>query len=363
MQRIFSINIDIHLRPLLSDQTHFHAAASVSLLPSIKTVNSPPTCYFVRIIESHISNPHENHALLHKVITLPFPRNMAPVFPIPHFIPPTASHAHTLILLHGRGSDGKEFADELFEAQTSRNLTLPHLLPTVKWVFPTSPRRYSTIFEEEMRDWFEVSSLSDPEYQQSLQVRGLSECIVHLHGLIEKEVQDVGGDPRRVVLGGISQGCAVAIHALLASRLKLGSFIGFSGWLPFRAQLQRIAAGNAGKGEREPKKELNDFYSTTFEFKDDTASPAPTLTSASRISGLEPSVLKTPVFLSHCTDDGVVDIELGRQLCGALVALGMNVTWHEDLEGGHWIKEPEGVDGLIAFLSRQLRAHERLETG
>ena len=273
---------------------------------------------------------------------------MAPRFPVPHVVPPTASHAYTLILLHGRGGEGKEFADELFEAESSQNLTLPDLFPNVKWVFPTAPDRYSTMFEEDMRDWFELSSLTDPEDGQNLQVPGLSDGIVSLLELIEEEVQDRGGYASKVALGGMSQGCAMAIHALLAGRHQLGSFVGFCGWLPFRGQLGKIAAEKAGEGAREVKMALNDFYFSTLGLMAGSASSILTSVDTAR---LESSVLNTPVLLCHCADDGIVDVQLGRRLCGTLEALGMDVTWHEHAEGGHWINEPEGVDSGVAFLS------------
>ncbi|KAJ4293710.1 hypothetical protein N0V88_005218 [Collariella sp. IMI 366227] len=73
---------------------------------------------------------------------------MSPNSPLPstsqfgpvHVIEPQSQHIYTIILLHGRGSTGPEFASELFEAKLSNDQTLPEHLPTVRWVFPLVPR-------------------------------------------------------------------------------------------------------------------------------------------------------------------------------------------------------------------------------
>ncbi|KAL1981362.1 hypothetical protein VTN96DRAFT_2753 [Rasamsonia emersonii] len=91
-------------------------------------------------------------------------------FPPPHIHPPqpTHRHTHTIILLHGRGSDGPEFASELFSCATSAadGQNLPARLPSWRWVFPTArERQYPELDEEEqeddyvMRAWFDAYSL------------------------------------------------------------------------------------------------------------------------------------------------------------------------------------------------------------
>lgn len=71
-----------------------------------------------------------------------------------HVVLPVSTHTHTIILLHGRGSDGEEFAEELFEARTSDGMHLCERLPGWKWIFPTAHERFSTVFQEELKEWF-----------------------------------------------------------------------------------------------------------------------------------------------------------------------------------------------------------------
>jgi predicted esterase len=66
------------------------------------------------------------------------------------------------------------------------------------------------------------------------------------------------------------------------------------------------------------------------------------------------SAIHTPVFLGHALDDQVVDIALGRQICTILVGLGMTVVWKEYNDCGHWIKEPNCFDNVVAFLESKV---------
>lgn len=60
--------------------------------------------------------------------------------------------------------------------------------------------------------------------------------------LAQRESAIVGAG--NVILGGISQGCAIATYALLLGRRKLGSFIGLSSWLSSRETLKTMVDCN-----------------------------------------------------------------------------------------------------------------------
>ncbi|KAL8991860.1 MAG: hypothetical protein Q9169_007588, partial [Polycauliona sp. 2 TL-2023] len=228
------------------------------------------------------------------------------------------SHRCTIIALHGRGSHGPEFAEELFEDKSSKDLILTEHLPHCKWIFPSSQSRYSTVFQEEMDEWFDIYSLTNPSTQEGLQVQGLRDSITHILDIISKEV-DSSVSPSNIILMGISQGCATAVHALLAGQERLGGFIGIAGWMPFRKQIM----------DGSSLSELGLF-------------------DVSRTRDSE----TIPALLCHCADDDIVDIELGRQLREALTASEMNVdvSLREFATGGHWIPGPEGLDAIVGFL-------------
>lgn len=218
--------------------------------------------------------------------------------------------------------------------------TLHEHLPSYKWVFPSSQERYSTVFQEEMDEWFDIYSLTDPTAREELQVEGLRDSVGFLLKLIHNEVELLNGDASRLFIMGISQGYATGLLAMLAEQYKLGGFIGLSGWMPFRAQIEEM--GKKGSGGPVMRAEVLDtFFKTTFGLEG----------LKSNVSAQ--SVLSTPVLLCHAVDDEMVDIELNRQACAALKALGMEVEWKEYQDGGHWINEPQGHDDILVFLARE----------
>ncbi|KIW13068.1 hypothetical protein PV08_08255 [Exophiala spinifera] len=278
-----------------------------------------------------------------------------------HVVEPAATHTHTAIFLHGRGDNGSDFAEELFasgisdgtgvvasETQTpapaqAPTTTLRTRFPLWRWVFPSAPNRWSTAFQ-------------------------------------------LGGAAQNVVLGGISQGAAVGLWALLGLLApgqpgaelipRLGAFVGVSCWLPFVS-----AAGKylPGVGVDEPSKEgsipgSNVADSTTTDsitditityngcsqdFVRSMLKGARILSSIASHGIRDHPFLTTPVFLGHGTDDAYVDVSLGRQTKEVLSGMGFQVTWKEYVgaeQEGHWYKEPEELDDIARFLSAMATA-------
>lgn len=187
-----------------------------------------------------------------------------------------------------------------------------------------------------MDEWFDIYSLTDPSAREELQVQGLRDSVGFLRNLIRDEIELLGGDASHLFIMGISQGCATGLLAMLVGRCKLGGFIGLSGWMPFRAQIE--ATSRKESGDPVMRAELDTFFTSTIGLED----PMPDV-----------SILSTPVMLCHAADDEVVDIELNRQACATLEGLGMKVQWKEYQDGGHWINEPQGYDDIVAFLARE----------
>ena len=200
-----------------------------------------------------------------------------------------------------------------------------------------------------MDEWFDIYSLKDPSQREYLQIEGLRDSINHLTDIIKAEARAVGHD--HILLLGISQGYATGILTLLACQQKLGAFVGISGWMPFRDQIERIAAQEIGSHDQSPsgnvsqkplpqvQAQLKHFFQDTFgivKWKP-TAEPAITFS--------------TPMLLSHNNDDDVVDVGLGWQAFHALESLGVGQVMKTYENGGHWVNEPEGLDEIAAFLN------------
>ena len=255
-----------------------------------------------------------------------------------HIVDPVTEHTHTAILLHGRGSNGPEFAQELFEeTQSPDGSSLAQKLPSWKWIFPSSREIWSEAFEEDMPAWFEAHSLTDTTARQDVQIPGIRDSTAYVKIIIDEEIEKLDGMSERVVLGGISQGGAVALWTLLNQGEKpFGAFFGTNTWLPFASSLQDSMSQGAEMSENEGVVFL-----------------------AGMLSPRQDQMPKrsTRVFLGHGTDDAYVDVELGRQARDVLTQVGYSVEWKEytgaELEG-HWIKAPEELEDLLEFFTKTL---------
>ncbi|KAJ5092147.1 hypothetical protein NUU61_007017 [Penicillium alfredii] len=275
-------------------------------------------------------------------------------FPPPHIHPPQGPHTHTVILLHGRGSSGLEFAEELFSSTTSQGQSLASHLPTYRWVFPTSRDRWSTTFQEEMCSWFDAYSLTDIHARQELQTDGLRESVLHILNILEDEARLLDGQLTRIYLGGISQGMATALWAFFGAigtgRVQgaLGGLLGFCGWLPFAQQLDDLLSEHQSSRTPQILRLVSGF------FFDAIAGPAVPQAK----TPVDPSILSTPVFFSHGTDDAWVSVQLGRQATRIFRQIMVRIEWNEftGAEGdGHWINEPDGFDQILQFLETPVR--------
>lgn len=291
------------------------------------------------------------------------------IWPDPLIINPTAPHTHTIILLHGRGSNAERFGLELLNAATAAGNTLAELFPAVKFVFPTAKKRRSTILKRvPINQWFDNYSLEDPSERARLQHDGLRETGAFVHGLVEREAAAVGAG--RVVVGGLSQGCAAALHALLSfgeGGEALAGFVGMSGWLPFAETLDPRGGSVAGCGDEEEEGGGED--GVVFGSDDDGAGKGAVERSVSLgelqvraanaardiaslpslSSGEVPLFPRTPIFLGHGRNDEKVSVRLGQQARDVLLSLGCRVRW-QDYDEGHWYKVPEEIDDLANFL-------------
>ncbi|QDS70301.1 hypothetical protein FKW77_008146 [Venturia effusa] len=243
-----------------------------------------------------------------------------------HIVEPTQDHSHTFIFLHGRDSTAEEFALEFFECQASDDRTFPEIYPSIKWIFPTAKTLMSERFGTEMSQWFDMWSTEDPEERDDIPLAGLRDSVIFLRNLIRREAEDLG-DSKRIILGGISQGCATAIHAFFNSEVgPLGGFIGLCSWLPT-------------KGKLKDARKLLDIG-----------------TSDVTDSHTKEDILQTPVFLAHSLADPVINIKYGVKLQRSLRDLGMTVEWKTYDNEEHWITEPQGVDDIITFLNKTINS-------
>ncbi|EAW19605.1 alpha/beta hydrolase [Aspergillus fischeri NRRL 181] len=304
-------------------------------------------------------------------------------YPSPLVIAPLRDdqHTHTIILLHGRGSNSERFGHVFIESTG-----IAKRLPTTKFIFPTARKRRSTVLKRiPINQWFDNYSLKNPNTRTELQIDGLQESSEFLRKLIVEEAKLLSNDPAvgdgysRVVIGGLSQGCAASVFCLLGGfpsasedgdSRRLGGYIGMSGWLPFEGEISGfLSIDEDNQGEPKSGAE-DDDDDDPFAHDTDVDVPAHSqaVNHVREILGTPPiqtdaddsenalcvSYLKTPVFLGHGAADPKVSVDLGRRMASILSdGFGMDVTWKAYEEFGHWYKVPDEIDDVVLFLKEK----------
>ncbi|KAF7281146.1 acyl-protein thioesterase 1 [Rhynchophorus ferrugineus] len=133
----------------------------------------------------------------------------------------TAKHTATLIFLHGLGDTGQGWAQAMNSIRA----------PFVKVICPTANTMPVTLNSGfRMPSWFDLKTLEEtgPEDDE-----GIKSAATLIHSMIDDEIK--GGIPaERILLGGFSQGGALAIYAALTFTQKLAGVVALSCWLPLR---------------------------------------------------------------------------------------------------------------------------------
>ncbi|KAL2162873.1 hypothetical protein VTH06DRAFT_6709 [Thermothelomyces fergusii] len=325
-------------------------------------------------------------------------------FPPVHVIPPLSlPHRHTIILLHGRGLSWGTFGRDLLSAPfplppPSRRAaagtlgTLRSVYPHARFVLPTAPRQRATIYARSLvRQWFDGWHLHDRDNNNNNNnnnnddnnddhegdeeewrcIAGLRDTVAHVHGLVRAEAALVGG-ARNVALGGLSQGCAAGLAALLLwdGAEPLAGFLGMCGWLVFERALVRGALEAGGEEddgfdpfEREEEEDGGESGGTG-DGRDEVSVEARVVRALREMLELDdeddggkgptrrPSAFDTPVFLGHGLDDDKVPISRGRGAAEFLKAAGMHVEWKEYHDLGHWYS-PAMLSDMASFLARR----------
>ncbi|KAF5122556.1 Acyl-protein thioesterase 1 [Metarhizium anisopliae] len=268
-----------------------------------------------------------------------------------YVVEPRGPHSHTLILLHGLGSNGEKFGTELLDtALTSSGHKLTDLLPGARFVFPTSKRRRSTAFGRSMlTQWFDIARLTDPLYRKERQLDGLAESAREILDIMATELQKV--QPQNLIIGGLSQGCAMSLAVLLSLEHPIGGYIGMSGFLTYQDELEDAVQDDI---------DSDDPFTRPSESQDAAvqASPVkaqvlerdllslPSLECPSK----EKTACRTPVFLGHGMADEKVPWVLGEAAAELMRNVGYQVEWKCYQDQGHWYKIPDEIDDICNFI-------------
>ena len=135
-----------------------------------------------------------------------------------------------------------------------------------------------------MPGWFDIFALGGnvEDLRSRQDENGILLTREYLNGLVKAEI-DAGIPSERIVLGGFSQGAAMALFSALTGPVKLAGVVGLSSWLPLDSKLSEFLR----------QSDLNK---------------------------------KTPILMCHGTNDVVVPTDLGKLSYETLKSSGFDVT-------------------------------------
>jgi phospholipase/carboxylesterase len=186
--------------------------------------------------------------------------------------PPGAANA-SVILMHGLGADGHDFASIVPQLNLTGKLS-------VRFVFPHAPVRPITINAGyQMRAWYDILGFDKNQREDE---KGIADSAMAIEALIEQEISR-GIPTERIVLAGFSQGGAMALYCGLRYPRPLGGILALSTYLPI-AKTLAAQANHANKS--------------------------------------------VPIFMAHGAQDPVLPLEWATITDETLKALGYKVDFH-----------------------------------
>lgn len=204
---------------------------------------------------------------------------------------PTAS----VIILHGLGASGYDFADIANQLNLPAELNIRFILPHA----PIIPIQFAG--GNEMRAWFDLVDLSGNSPEDAA---GIYKSQLIIENLIEHELER-NIPSEKIILAGFSQGGAMALHCGLRYNKKLAGILVLSSWLP----LAHTVIKECSKANK-----------------------------------------TTPIMLMHGVQDNVVPLNWSKKSCAYLKQIGYDATLntyamphsmcpHELTDIGQWLKK------------------------
>ena len=203
-----------------------------------------------------------------------------------------------VIWLHGLGADGHDFEGLIPQLHLPPSLAL-------RFVFPHAPFRPVTINGGAvMRAWYDIV-MNDGGLDQNM--GHVQESTASLSGLIQQQLQR-GMASERILLGGFSQGGAIAMQTGLTYPQRLAGILSLSAPLPDARRL---------------------------------------------MDSINEKNIDLPIFVAHGTDDPLIPFSSAQAIHDLLKNHDMNVEWHS-YPMGHAVIPEEIVD-VARWLTQVLR--------
>lgn len=223
----------------------------------------------------------------------------------PIVVPALKRHTATVIVAHGLGDSG---AGWLFLAENFRRRSV---FEEVAFVFPNAPNIPITLnMGMRMPGWYDIKSLNTLQDREEDE-EGILKSRDYFHSLIDAEIAK-GIPANRVVVGGFSQGGAMALFSGVTYKEQLGGIFGLSCYLLLQKRIKDMIPANSPNEN-------------------------------------------TPIFMGHGDRDQVVAYKYGKMSAEAFNELGYKVDFRTYKDLIHSANEEE-IDHLESYLSQQIPA-------
>lgn len=191
----------------------------------------------------------------------------------PIIVEPPGDVRHCVILLHGLGADGHDFAgiQEMFGLPPNHG---------IRFIYPHAPHRPVTINGGYvMRAWYDIYGLTADSPEDEA---GLAQAEAFVGEILAQQYAE-GLSPESIVLAGFSQGGAVALITALRQARSFAGVLALSAYLPLADQMQALLQ------QQKPG--------------------------------------EMPIFMAHGELDDVVPLSFGQVSRERLEAMGREVEW------------------------------------
>ncbi|KAL5611470.1 hypothetical protein BROUX41_000928 [Berkeleyomyces rouxiae] len=223
--------------------------------------------------------------------------------PAPLVVPAVGRHTATVIFSHGLGDSCAGWIDVV------RNWRLRSKMSEIKFVLPNAPTIPITCNGGyRMPGWFDIVTLNGTleSLTRDEDEKGMLATRTYLEGLIKQEI-DAGIPPGRILIGGFSQGAAMALLTGLTGQYRLGGIVALSSWLVLSGMFKDI---------------------------------------------LRTENVTTPVFMGHGSEDPLIPPEFNDLSRDKLQEFGVQID-HKSYPIGHSISVEE-IEDVSNFMEKTL---------
>jgi len=141
---------------------------------------------------------------------------------------PRQEHTHTLIFLHGFQRAGSDYTTRPYFFFDEEKFAYQGL----KIVVPSAKNRPISFWSgHEATSWVDYWSDNGGVREDDICPKSVEETRKRIHSIVDREIQLLGGNAGKVLLGGTSQGAIMALDSALSYPRVLGGVVGCVGHL------------------------------------------------------------------------------------------------------------------------------------